>query len=163
MTLLISNYYKKLAQYGIRGLPHKWITDYLTVCTQRTKINGIFSDTKTISAGCPQGSILSGLSFNFFINEIFNVILLNIEIYLYADDIAFSITASYVTELQLMVNKFFIIYCKWHDNNCTIVNPVKSNCILFNTSAISVELNSHLLNNIDFVKYLGILIDNKLY
>ena len=43
--------------------------------------------------GCPQGSVLSGLSFNIFINDIFQLISPNVEIYLYADDTAILITA----------------------------------------------------------------------
>ena len=36
----------KLAHYGIRGVPLKWLSDYLSSCTRKTKINGNFSNLK---------------------------------------------------------------------------------------------------------------------
>ena len=36
----------KLAHYGIRGVPLKWLSDYLSSRTQKTKINGNFSNLK---------------------------------------------------------------------------------------------------------------------
>ena len=83
----------KLVHYSIRGVPLKWLSDYLSGRTQKKKIKGNFSNLKPISTGCPQGSVLSGLLFNLFINDIFQLISPNIEIYLYADDIAVLITA----------------------------------------------------------------------
>ena len=94
----------KLAHYGIRGVPLKYLLDYLSSRTQETKINGNFSNLKLISADCPQGSILSGLLFNLFINDIFQLISPNIEIYLYADDTAILITADSEESLQKAIN-----------------------------------------------------------
>ena len=96
----------KLAHYSITGVPRKWLSDYLLGRTQKTKINGNFSNLKSISAGCPQGSVLSGLLFNLFINDIFQLILPNIEIYLYADDTAILITADSEDSLQKAINDF---------------------------------------------------------
>ena len=46
--------------------------------------------------------------------------------------------------------------------NCIVVNPLKSNFLSFNHSNVVVSINSHVLDNPQCVKYLGILIDDKL-
>ena len=40
---------------------------------------------------------------------------------------------------------------------------MKSNYLTINTSVITVELNGHVLENPAYVKYLGIIIDDKLF
>ena len=98
----------KLAHYGVRGLPLTWLSDYLSNRSQKTRINGMFSDTKQILAGCTQGSTLSGLLFNLFTNDIFLLVIPNIEIFLYADDTAIIITADTEVDLQLLTKKLFL-------------------------------------------------------
>ena len=71
-------------------------------------ILGICSNIKHIVAGCPQGSVLSGLPFNLFINDIFQLVVPNIEIFLYANDTAIIISADNEVELQLLTNNFFL-------------------------------------------------------
>ena len=61
----------KLAHCGLQCLPLTWLSDYLSNRSQKTRINGICSDTNQILAGCPQCSVLSELLFNLFINDIF--------------------------------------------------------------------------------------------
>ncbi len=41
----------KLAHYGIRGVPLKWLSYYLSRRTQKIKINGNYSNLNLISAG----------------------------------------------------------------------------------------------------------------
>ena len=76
----------KLAHYGVRGLQLPWLSDYLSNRSQKTRINGKCFGTEQILAGYPQGSILSGLQFNFFINDIFQLVIPVTEIFLYAED-----------------------------------------------------------------------------
>ena len=153
----------RLAHYSIRGVSLKWLSDFLSGCSQETKINGNFSNLKPISAGCPQDSVLSGLLFNLLINDVFQFMSPNIEIYLYADDTAILITADSEDRLQRAINNFCDTYSKWYLNNCIVVNPTKSNFLLFNTTNIIVKLNGHSLENPSCVKYLGILINNNLF
>ena len=127
-------------------MPLTWLSDYLSNRSQKTRINGICSDTKQILAGCPQGSVLSIL-FNLFINNIFQLVIPNIKIFLYADDTAIIITADNKVELQLLTNEFFKKYPSWCLNNCIVVNPMKSNYLKFNTFVITVEFNGHVLEN----------------
>ena len=75
-------------------------------------------------------------------------------------DTAILITADSEDTLQKVINDFCDKYSKWCFDNCIVVNPTKSNFLLFNTTNIIVKLNGHALENPSCVKYLGILIDN---
>ena len=105
----------------------------------KKKINGNFSNPKLISASCPQGSVLSGLLFNLFINDIFQLISSNIEIYIYANETVLLITADSEDSLQNATNNFCDKYSKWYLINSIVVNPKISNFLLFNTANVIVK------------------------
>ena len=48
-------------EFGISGTALEWIESYLKNRKQRVQINETFSETETINAGCPQGSVLGPL------------------------------------------------------------------------------------------------------
>ena len=61
----------KLEAYGFSENSLNYIQSYLRNRLQRTNVNNNFSLWKDIFTGVPQGSILSPLMFNIYINEIF--------------------------------------------------------------------------------------------
>ncbi len=152
----------KLKHYGIRGIPHKWIKSFLSNRTQKVKCNNSLSDVKLISAGTPQGSVLSALLFILFINDIFQLETDFIDIFLYADDTAVIIHANSQVDLQIRISSFIATYLSWCNKNCIIINPKKSEFLTFNTYNIQVIVNGEMLSNPGVVKYLGIYIDDML-
>ena len=60
----------KLFKYGIRGEILKWFESYLNNRTQYVNIQDNKSQTKTITCGVPQGSILGPLLFILYINDL---------------------------------------------------------------------------------------------
>ena len=52
-------------------------------------------------------------------------------------------------------------YSSWCLNKCIVVNPMKSNYLKFNTFVITIEFDGHVLENPGYVKYLGIILDDK--
>ena len=129
---------------------------------QKVKLNHSFSTAKSISAGVPQGSLIASTLLNHFINDIFQFNINNIEFYLYADDIDIILSADTDIELQSLVGAFFLKYTLCCLVNCVVINPTKSNFLLFNSSNITVNINGHFLHNLKVGKYLGLYIDNKL-
>ena len=76
---------QKLSEYGINGRIHQWFTSCLTDQSQTMDITGILSDSKRMTIGVPQGSVLGFLFFVVFVNDI-NSAAANPSVNLYADD-----------------------------------------------------------------------------
>ena len=69
-TLNRSILIKKLAIYGIRGIPLELFKSYLDDRFQAVKVNNIISEFKPINAGVPQGSVLGPILYLIYVNEI---------------------------------------------------------------------------------------------
>ena len=74
----------KLKQIGVCGSILNWFTSYLSDRSQKVVINGKSSNSKSIFAGVPQGSILGPLLFLIYMNNINEGI--DSEMKLFADD-----------------------------------------------------------------------------
>ena len=64
----------KLEAYRLPKESLQLISDYLSYCKQRTKVDSAYSDWANVIHRIPQGSILAPLLFNIFINVIFLVV-----------------------------------------------------------------------------------------
>lgn len=84
-TIDIKQLLQKLKGFGLKNKTFKWFESYLTGRTQRTKVNGILSNTISNELGVPQGSIIGALVFILYINEMPNIVR-NSFINLFADD-----------------------------------------------------------------------------
>ena len=105
-------------QTGITGPLLHWISNYLSERGQRVVLDGVTSTVAPITSGVLQGSILSPLLFNIFMNCISEVSLSNnAKIVLYADDILIYKPVDSMTNvehLQEDVNKVI----NWTTSHC---------------------------------------------
>ena len=181
---------KKLEYYGIRGVALKLFKSYLADRMQCTEIGDQQSSLKYIKCGVPQGSILGPLLFLLYINDIIassNVL----KFTLFADDTSLYYSHKNKSEAYQVLNIELAKISDWLAANKLSLNVSKSKLLVFhnqrkikNKTNNSVEgsdddvneddvneegdnelkllLNGEVLEEVQYAKYLGILIDNKL-
>ena len=154
----------KLSIYGVRGIANDLIRSYLHNRVQCVDFNGFLSETRTVSSGVPQGSVLGPFLFNIFINDL--VEMGPCKKVLYADD-----TVLYVSDATLRgcvdrVNAVLNLLSEWLMNNKLHANESKTKLMLFtnrNTEMPpSVYFNGRKLEWVNSMKYLGVYIDRNL-
>ena len=94
----------KLCKLGIKGIEHKWLSNYLTSRCQSVNINGVLSESLTMDIGVPQGSILDPLLFILYINDLPNIIDDSCKVVLYADDTVLFYASNDPDHLQTVLN-----------------------------------------------------------
>ena len=94
---------RKLEQYGIRGKTLRWFERYLSSRTQNVEYNNSKSDTKIITYGVPQGSILGPLLFIIYMNDFSRSSDLLFSI-LFADDTSVFIEGTNFTNISQILN-----------------------------------------------------------
>ncbi|GFS92520.1 probable RNA-directed DNA polymerase from transposon X-element [Trichonephila clavipes] len=103
----------KLITYDIPSPLIHLIHSYLTNRSFRIRVNESLSNSHSISAGCPQGSLLGPLLFNLYINDIPSYSLTNIS--LYADDTAINATYKNLKTVTFAINKHLKLLENYYD------------------------------------------------
>ena len=116
--------------------------------------------------GVPQGLVLGPLLFLIYINDLQNCMISTPR--LFADDTAVLIHANTLTELEIKINRELENVVVWTRKNNLTINPMKSQAMivslsLFKTNfAITIKLNSSILQVSNNINYLRVIIDSKL-
>ena len=106
--------FTKLAAYGIRGKLLDWIKSYLTNRQQKVVLNGASSNWSRVYSGVPQGSVLSPLLFNIYVNDIPSVV--DSQTLMFADDTRIFRkiqSKSDFLQFQQGINNLFTWSVKW--------------------------------------------------
>ena len=157
----------KLEYYGIRGIALDWFKSYLSDRMQCTEIGDTQSKLDYIKCGVPQGSILGPLLFLLYINDI----VMSSDVFkfiLFADDTSLFYSHKNKHEAAEILNSELSNISQWLAANKLSLNVGKSKLLIFsnqkskNNEDIELFINGERLKEVDFAKYLGVLIDNKL-
>ena len=153
----------KMNFYGIRRiLP--WVKDFLTERKQSVVIDGVKSRFVTVTSGLPQGTVLAGLLFLIFINDLPASVTESFT-GVFCDDTLLAkeiSTQSDATDLQNDLNRVY----EWTQMWGMQFNTIK--CIQMtvtnktNHFSFNYYLNNEILTKKNTIKYLGVTIDNKL-
>ena len=164
---------KKLHFYGIRGVVNDWFLSYLSNRTQTVQIGDSISDKCNVLTGIPQGSVLGPLLFILYINDIYTSSS-KLKFYLFADDTNLLFADKNLKSLEHTVNNELLHVNDWLAVNKLSLNIDKSNFVIFHPhqKRINYKVNIKVFDNNkntyisleqkEYVKYLGILIDNNL-
>ena len=156
---------RKLERYGIRGIAHTWLGNYLYNREQYVHIQNDKSDLMKVTCGVPQGSVLGPKLFLLYINEICNVSKL-LKYVLFADDTNLFCSGGDLRQLLDTVEKELKILKRWFDINKLSLNLKKTKFIIFGYKKIKHEIKI-MIDHVEIErvyenKFLGVIIDHKL-
>ena len=157
---------QKLEHYGIRDIALSWFRSYLTNRKQFVMVNGTDSATQLVTCGVPQGSVLGPLLFLIYINDLPNISS-KLKFFLFADDTNIYLESDDLMSLEKTMNRELKKLYDWLCVNRLSLNISKTNFVLCHainkiTSPITIIINKKSIEQVKYVKYLGVLIDAQL-
>ena len=160
---------KKLGANGIKGIPGKWFTSFLSSRKQFCLVNGQQSGTRLVTCGIPQGSSLGPLLFIIYLND-FEQCLEFSRASMYADDTHVTLTANNIDDLITNAHKELRNISEWMRINKLSANPEKTEYMVIghprriNKVEISepLNLNDSEIKRVAKTRSLGVIVDEGL-
>ena len=153
--------------YGIRGVALGLFKDYLQNRPQIVKVGGEISNRLTIKCEVPQGSVLGPLLFLIYINDIYKSSDI-LQFHLFADDTSIFYSHKNLKNVEITLNNELAKVSEWLIANKLTLNVSESNFVIFHPpqkkvhTNITLYINDEKLEQKQFTKYLGVLIDKHL-
>ena len=153
--------------YGFGGIALDIMKSYLTNGQQYNKIGKKHLTKQNINCGVPQGSLLGPLLFILYFNDLPSASLFSLT--LFVDNTLLSMADKNLSTLEKRVNSKLKLIDDWLQNNKLSLNYSKTCYLLFSKHPhisvnfkFSVHINRSKFEKSNSVKYLGLLIDDKL-
>lgn len=130
-------------------------------------MNGEVSDKMTISCGVPQGSILGPLLFLIYINDMNSALKYSI-VHHFADDTNLLYSDKSPKRLKKIMESEFKLLYEWLCANRLSSNVAKTQFIIFRpprktlNNRIVLKLNNTIIHESSEIKYLGLILNNRL-
>ena len=147
----------KLREYGIDDRTTAWIEHWLSGRSQQVVIEGVTSDTVSVTSGVPQGSVLGPILFLIFINDISKDITSTVR--LFADDTIIYRSISSDADcaiLQKDLNALDAWSVEWqmefHPSKCNVIHITRAR----RPRETSYSIYGTALASVSSVKYLGV-------
>ena len=155
----------KLFNMGICGYMLQWIRDYLTNRAFQVNNNNTLSDIVVLENGLPQGSCLSPTLFAAMTSDFPNFSGRSTASS-YADDWAVSRSGISFDIVHANLQKDLDTLSDWCNKWGFVINAEKTNAVIFSKTKVKkvkkFKLNGTDIEYVSSVKYLGMLLDNKL-
>lgn len=118
-----------------------------------------------MSKGCIQGSVCGPTMWNLLLDELLGIQLPSgCHIQAFSDDILLVITHPHLDQIESLTNQILTQITTWGKKVKLDFSPQKTQLIGFTnkTKNCKIIMNNHPIKHLKEIKYLGIIIDNKL-
>eukprot|EP00745_Piridium_sociabile_P040062 TRINITY_DN76314_c0_g1_i2.p1 TRINITY_DN76314_c0_g1~~TRINITY_DN76314_c0_g1_i2.p1 ORF type:complete len:1167 (+),score=240.29 TRINITY_DN76314_c0_g1_i2:25-3525(+) len=150
----------KLSHYGVRGLTHRWIKNFLTRRTMKVVLDGEESREVPVESGVPQGTVLGPLLFLCHINDLPATVKSNVR--LFADDCllyrqieTFSDHLTLRDDLKRLEQWATDWGMRFNPKKCCIISIKKETDYFY-------SLCGEFLKSVSAIPYLGVMISDDL-
>ena len=150
----------KLYHAGVKGRMLKLIACFIKSRRVSLQVNDYSLEPKTCKIGVPQGSVLSPILFNLYINDMLEGI--TGTALQYADDLSIIVTGVTDQHLQQSSQQHCNTISDWLKKWRFVANCSKTDFIIFQGICATPTLSGEQINKTTTSKVLGITVDSKL-
>ena len=156
-----------LGRTGLDTKALSWLKSYLYQRSQVVRLSQTLSNPRSLEYGVPQGSVLGPILFLVIINSL-DTLNLNGKLFMFADDISILYSASDVNRLMAKAAEDCDQVWKFLKSIRLSPNAKKTKVLIFKTKvdfpggAFDLSVDSHHIEIVDCVKFLGLNIESDL-